>query len=110
MFFYMATGITPAMSAKMIVSGSQYAGATLDSDGNYLDGSKTYRLHLPPDVPVKTFWSLIPYDTQTRSLLQTDRRDTALSSDTGTVQANADGSVDVYFAPTAPAGQEGNWI
>ncbi len=34
---------------------------------------------------LKTFWSLIPYDTQTRSVLQTDQRNTALSSETGTI-------------------------
>jgi hypothetical protein len=53
---------------------------------------------------------VIPYDTQTRSVLQTDQRDTALSSETGTVQVNLDGSVDVYFGPEAPAGKESNWI
>jgi hypothetical protein len=26
------------------------------------------------------------------------------------MQKNADGSVDLYFAPTAPAGKEANWI
>ena len=109
-FFYMATGITPAMAAKMVGAGSQYAAATVDADGDYLDGSRNYQLHLPPNIPVKTFWSLIPYDTQTRSVLQTDQRDTALSSEMGTVQSNSDGSVDVYFGPEAPAGKENNWI
>jgi hypothetical protein len=94
----------------MIGAGSQYACATLDGDGNYLDGSKDYRLHLPPNVPVKTFWSVIPYDTQTRSVLQTDRRDTALSSESGTVKSNPDGSVDIYFGPEAPPGKESNWV
>jgi hypothetical protein len=109
-FFYIATGITPAMSVKMVGAGSQYAAATLDADRNYLDGSKNYRLHLPPNIPVKTFWSLIHYDTQTRSVLQTDQRDTALSSETGTVKSNPDGSVDVYFGLKATAGKESNWI
>jgi len=59
---------------------------------------------------VKTFWSVIPYDTQTRSVLQTDKRDTALDSEMGTVKANPDGSVDVYFGPKAPTGKESNWI
>jgi hypothetical protein len=98
------------MSVKIIGGGSQYAVNAVDADGNYLDGAKNYRLHLPPNIPVKTFWSIIPYDPQTRSILQTDQRDTALSSDTGTVKPNADGSVDVYFGPKAPAGKESNWI
>jgi hypothetical protein len=98
------------MSAKMVGAGSQYAGIAVDSQDNYFDGSKLYRLHLPPNIPVKTFWSLIPYDTQTRSVLQTDQRDAALSTDSGDVKSNPDGSVDVYFGPTAPAGKESNWV
>src|SRR3954447_7239011 len=42
--FYMATLNTPAMAAKMIGKGSQYAWGDHDSDGNYLDGAKNYRL------------------------------------------------------------------
>jgi hypothetical protein len=33
-----------------------------------------------------------------------------LSSRKADVAKNADGSVDVYFGPTAPAGKEANWI
>jgi hypothetical protein len=108
-FFYQATGVSPAMAAAPVGSGSQYAAAMVDARGNAFDGGKTYRLHLPPNIPAKQFWSLIPYDTQTRSVLQTDQRDAGLSSETGTVATNADGSVDVYFAPTRPSGRE-NWI
>jgi len=109
-YCYVAAGISPAMGIKIVGGGSQYAVATFDSNRNYLDGSKNYRLHLPPNIPVNNFWSLIPYDTQTRSVLQTDQRDTALSSEMGTVKANPDGSVDVYFGPKAPPGKESNWI
>jgi hypothetical protein len=98
------------MSEAMVGAGSQYAGLAVDADGNYFDGSKLYSLHLPPNIPVKTFWSLIPNDTQTRSVLQTDMRDAALSSESGSVKSNSDGSVDVYFGPQAPAGRESNWI
>ena len=109
-FFYFATGVSPAMTVKIVGGGSQYATASVDADANYFDGGKNYRLHLPPNIPINNFWSVIPYDTQTRSILQTDQRDTALSSDSGTVKQNADGSVDVYFGPQAPAGKESNWI
>lgn len=39
-FFYLATGISPAMAVKIVGGGSQYAGATVDADRNYLDGGK----------------------------------------------------------------------
>lgn len=108
-FYYTATGVTPAMAATMVGQGSQYAVSALDADRNYLDGSKSYRLHLPTNIPAKTFWSVIIYDTQTRSLLQTDQKSPGVSSEQG-VQPNADGSADVYFGPSAPAGKESNWI
>jgi hypothetical protein len=109
LFFYYATGITPAMSAKMVGVGSQYAGATMDSEGRALDGGRTYRLRLPPNVPVADFWSLVLYDNQTRSMLQTDQQFPSLNSERG-VEQNGDGSTDIYFGPSAPAGHESNWI
>ena len=108
MHFY-ATGITPAMAARNIGVGSQYLIAYLDKDGNALDGSKTYKIHLPPNVPAKDFWSFTLYDNQTRSMLQTDQRFPGVDN-LGNVKANADGSYDVYFGPKAPKGMENNWI
>jgi hypothetical protein len=51
--FYYATGITPAMAAKMVGVGAQYAVNFRDSEGEYLNGSKTYKLHIPPNPPRK---------------------------------------------------------
>jgi hypothetical protein len=109
-FFFYATGVTPAMDTQKVGVGSQYMAAFVDANGNPLDGSKNYRLRLPPNIPVKDFWSVIVYDSQTRSMLQTDQAWPAVSSQTKGLQVNPDGSVDVYFGPKAPAGKESNWI
>jgi hypothetical protein len=107
---YYFTGITPAMSTKMIGVGSQYAYTFVDADGNPFDGAKTYKLHLPPNIPAKNFWSVMVYDNQTRSELQTDQQYPSIGSQRKGPVINPDTSVDVYFGPTAPAGKEANWI
>ena len=71
LFFYIATVNTPAMALRIPGVGSQYAYTEHDSRGEYLDGAKRYQLTLPPDVPAKDFWSVVAYDPQTRSELQT---------------------------------------
>jgi len=109
MHFY-ATGITPAMSKAPVGKGSQYAIAYLDKEGNALDGSKTYKIHLPPNVPAKDFWSFTLYDNQTRSMLQTDQRFPGLDNNKKGMKQNADGSFDIYFSSRPPAGWENNWI
>jgi hypothetical protein len=84
--------------------------ASLDADKKPFDGSKTYKLHLPPNVPVNDFWAVTMYDTQTRSQLQTSQKFPTVGSLTEGMAKNADGSYDIYFAPNAPVGKEGNWL
>ncbi len=109
MLFY-ATGVTPAMSLKILNKGSQYAIAFVDSNGKPMDGSKTYKIHLPPNVPAKDFWSFVVYDNQTRSMLQTDQQYPSIGSEKKGIVSNPDGSFDIWFAPTAPKGHETNWV
>jgi hypothetical protein len=110
LFFYTATVNTPAMVWKTVGVGSQYAYTNLDADGNYLDGAKNYRLRIPANVPAKDFWSVVLYDPQTRSELQTSQPFPSKNNKRNPVVANADDSVDVYFGPKPPAGKEPNWI
>lgn len=109
-FHYFATVITPAMAHAQVGAGSAYTYTVYDSNGEILDGAKNYTVTLPPNVPAKNFWSIDVYDTQTRSLLQTDNPYPSVMSLGDTVTSDEDGSHTIHFGPTAPVGKETNWI
>lgn len=94
---------------KRLGAGQFYMIATRDKDGAGLDGGKTYRLHVPPNVPVEQYWSVTAYDRQTHALIRNMDR-ASRASNNAELQKNPDGSVDLYFGPKAPAGKESNWI
>ena len=102
--------VSPAMAMTVAGKGSDYSMGMLDSNGEIFDGSKTYKLHIPPNPPAKDFWAITMYDTQTRSQLQTDQQFPTKGSQDEGIKTNADGSMDIYFSPTAPKGMEGNWL
>jgi len=108
-FAYIAIGMSPAMVDKHVGAGSQYLWTPRDASGAFLDGSKSYRLHIPPNIPIKNFWSVVAYDADSRSILRNSQPFPSVSTYTNP-QANGDGSIDVYFGPEAPAGKEKNWI
>lgn len=110
MFYYGYTVNTPAMVAKIVGRGSQYAMGFADKAGNPFDGAKSYKLNVPANAPAKDFWSVVLYDPQTRSELQTAQPFPSRNNKRDKLIANADGSVDLYFGPKAPAGKEANWI
>jgi hypothetical protein len=108
-FHFYATGITPVMVKPPVGAGSQYVIGLRDEKGNALDGSKTYRIHVPPNIPAKRFWDITLYDNQSRSMLQTDNPYPGVTSIDPATVANADGSYDVYLGPQKPEGNV-NWI
>ena len=109
-FHYTYTAVTPAMATPHIGKGSDYCMAFKDSEHNVFDGSKTYKIHLPPNVPIADFMALTIYDSQTRSQLQTDQPFPTVGSNDKGFKQNKDGSYDIYFGPTAPKGFENNWL
>ena len=97
------------MIMRLTDIGSQYLIQAVDSKGEYFDGSKTYKVTLPPNIPAGKFWSFTVYDNQTRSMLDTPQRYPRAGSQsypTPAAEASTDGSTTVYFAPTKPDGRE----
>ncbi len=109
-WFYEAVSFSEAMKSQTPGLGQAYLGAYTDAAGNWLDGAKSYTLHVPADPPAKLFWSVTVYDIATRCLIDNEQqRGDRGSRDTDLV-TNADGSVDLYFGPSAPEGRESNWV
>jgi hypothetical protein len=90
-------------------AGQYYLMTAKDKDGRALDGAGDYRLNVPANAPVRLYWSATVYDRVTHALIR-DQKTLSRSSLSPGLQKKADGSVDVYFGPKAPAGKESNWV
>ncbi|HEY3703219.1 MAG TPA: DUF1214 domain-containing protein [Acidimicrobiales bacterium] len=110
MFFYLATVNTPAMALKIPGVGSQYALVEHDSHGNHLDGATSYRLTLPPDAPAKDFWSVVAYDPQTRSELQSGQALPSRNSQRDQLRYHDDRSITLTLGPESPEDSQSTWI
>ncbi|AFD06997.1 DUF1254 domain-containing protein [Solitalea canadensis] len=108
-YFYEAVGYSKAMISKTPNFGQAYLATYADKDGNWLDGAKSYHLRMPANPPAANFWSVTIYDAATRCLIDNPQKNADLSSRKDLLKNN-DGSVDLYFGPTAPAGKEKNWV
>jgi hypothetical protein len=105
-------GVTYAMaffSAKHLGSGQFYLMTIQDKDGASFDGRRSYRLSVPPQPPVTLYWSATIYDRATHALIRQLPHSSRSSTTPGLLQ-NADGSTEIYFAPTAPDGHAPNWV
>ena len=96
-------------SAKHLGQGQFYLLSMKDKAGQPLDGGRTYRLTVPPNAPVKLYWSATAYDRNTHALIRDQTRSSRASTSQG-LQRNADGSVDVIFGPKAPPDRTSNWV
>jgi hypothetical protein len=95
---------------KNLGGGTFYLGAVRDADGNLMNGQDTYKLNIPADTPAEDFWSAIVYSMKTKGFISGAESVGRATPNLPDMNVNDDGSVDVYFAPKAPEGQEANWI
>jgi hypothetical protein len=95
-------------SARHAGEAQYYLMATHDRSGRRLDGDASYKVQVPPNVPVTQYWSVTVYDRETHAFIRNSPW-VGRSSQTQGLQKNADDSTDIYFGP-APAGPESNWV
>lgn len=94
---------------KRLGAGQFYMMALNDKDGQRLDGGENYRLAVPAHAPAKLYWSATVYDGATHGFIR-DMERFSRASNTPGVNANPDGSIDIYFGPSAPEGKDSNWV
>lgn len=109
-WFYEAVAVSKGMLTQTPGVGQRYIASYKDSNGEWLSGGNSYRLHVPPNPPAEQFWSVTAYAEDTRQMVVTKEGRPDLSSHKEDLVKNPDGSVDVYFGPAAPSGKPANWI
>lgn len=89
-----------------------YWSATQDSGGKDLEGGRSYRLTIPADVPVGSFWSLSMYERLADGRLfyiENPIGRYAVGNRTRGLLRNPDGSLTLTMAATDP-GDGHNWL
>jgi hypothetical protein len=112
-WFYEAVTSSEGMVNPTPGKGQVYMTTKRDNKGNLLRADKTYKLHVPKDVPVAQFWSVTLYSENTRRPYDnggTEIKDINLSSRMKQLKYNDDGSVDIYIGVKPPKGMESNFL
>jgi hypothetical protein len=91
-------------------TGSAYLANYHDNTREFLNGSNSYRLKVPANVPAARFWSVTVYSNQFRSQIVNKQGRVSRGSN-DEIKFNDDGTVDLYFGPQPPEGSpESNWV
>jgi hypothetical protein len=101
-YFQIAYASAPAMVMRTLGAGSKYPFTTQDADGDFLNGSNTYKLHLPADPPAALFWAVTAYNITDGTMVEAPQLMPSING-YNKVATNNDRSVDLWFAPEKPA-------
>jgi hypothetical protein len=91
------------MVMRTLDAGSKYPFTFRDAQGEFLNGSNTYKLHLPPHPPAALFWAVTAYNITDGTMPETPQLLPSINAFNNGA-TNNDGSVDLWFAPEKPAG------
>lgn len=109
-YFQLAYSAAPAMFVDSMGVGSKYPATMFDADGEFLDGSHSYKLRLPPNIPAVLFWAVTAYNPADGTMPETSQPFPSRNQ-YDNVLTNSDGSVEIYFGPEKPAAAPAqNWI
>jgi hypothetical protein len=98
------------MVTRTLGAGSKYPVALRDANGEFLNGSNTYRLHMPPNPPAKLFWAVTAYNITDGTMVETPLLMPSING-FHKIATNSDGSIDLWFGPQKPADvPQSNWI
>lgn len=107
-FFTFAYSASPGMAVNMEKVGAKYPATYVDAKGEFLNGSRSYKLNLPKNIPAALFWSVTIYDSITAAGVDNGQAFPSINTMDKPAQ-NADGSTDIYFGPASP-GDGRNWL
>jgi hypothetical protein len=101
-YFQIAFGSAPAMVMRTLGAGSKYPFTVKDAKREFLNGSNTYKLHLPPNPPAALFWAVTAYNITDGTMVEAPQLMPSING-FNKVATNGDGSVDLWFGPSKPA-------
>ena len=100
-FFQIAYSSAPAMVMRTTGAGSKYPFTARDAKGDFLNGSNTYKLRVPPNAPAALFWAVTAYNVTDGTMPETDQ---LMPSTNGyyDIPKQQDGSIEIWFGPEKP--------
>ena len=94
---------------KRLGAGQFYLISIKDKDGSAFDGGKTYRLRVPPNVPVEQYWSVTAYDRRDPCAHPQHEARQPLLADRAAAEERRRLGRHLFWAQGA-RGQRGNWV